>query len=243
MKILLTGANGYLGQYILKYCSANGIEVQTLGRKKVHHDIKHYFWTLGSTPAPEALENVDYLIHAAWETRNRNFDEMHLNIGGSRKLIDAVAELETDLIFISSVSAASNASCYGQGKSAVERYNTKGLNIRFGKLSPTAFSVNRTSIFRHLPIPIPSGMTISVIETDKAVATLFDLLGRNSKGLTKFIEGEPMLLDKYYLRYQGQKTIKIPFTLFDTIFRLLSRIPFGRVRAISDKWNSLKGAA
>jgi hypothetical protein len=146
-------------------------------------------------------------------------------------------------VFISSSSAISDISYYGRGKSEVEKYNTNGLNLRLGKLVSNASNDKQRKLVDFIPIPIPSKTKISVVETEKAVVALFDVIINNKESSKIVIEGKSMLLSEYYVRFVGHKTFVIPYTLFDLVFRLITCIPAGKVRAISDKWKSLKNAS
>ncbi|WP_104401032.1 UDP-glucose 4-epimerase family protein [Vibrio penaeicida] len=66
MKILLTGATGFVGQHLLRSLKANH-EVTVLGRSKPSYnngDFYHYDLTSNALPT-EAFESVDTVIHAA----------------------------------------------------------------------------------------------------------------------------------------------------------------------------------
>lgn len=103
MKILLTGASGFLGQ-ILKKNWEDQHEVLTLGRNSTN-TLKYDL----STQVPE-LPSCDLIIHAAGKAHvipksaQEENDFFQVNLVGTQNLLDGIVHLPKSLIFISSVS-------------------------------------------------------------------------------------------------------------------------------------------
>ena len=116
MRIAITGANGFIGNNLLKHFKACGHETIAIIRKSAivpDHDVEirevDYYDALSLT---ENLKDVDVLIHNAGKTKSLNAQEMlAANVGITQRIVQAINTLNhpIHLIFISS-QAASRAS-------------------------------------------------------------------------------------------------------------------------------------
>lgn len=106
MKILITGANGFLGQVIFRKLIAS-YEVISLGRKN-----SDYSLDLSTEKVIKFIEKYDLVIHAAGKAHfipKTNDDEklfFNLNVNGTRNLLDSLTinSIPKYFVFISSVS-------------------------------------------------------------------------------------------------------------------------------------------
>lgn len=104
-KILITGANGFVGKALSQYLSSHG------------HDIIPLQVRLGEVLNESQLTGADALIHCAWDRHKIN-----KNVAGSLSLKDQCRAHGLHFIFISSMAAHGGAhSGYGREKLAVER--------------------------------------------------------------------------------------------------------------------------
>lgn len=96
MKVLLTGANGFIGRYVLATLQRKGIEVVTLGRtpSKDFPQVEHISADLlASSNFLSLLENVEatHLLHLAWYTEHGEFWDSKLNflwVDATRRLVE-----------------------------------------------------------------------------------------------------------------------------------------------------------
>lgn len=112
-KALLTGASGFLGEYLLHALEQQGYEVTTLGRQKVNGR-SFIAKNLGEYDKEWHLEErYDLLVHAAGKAHvnpSSNSEKQafwNLNYQGTKNLLDAFARsraLPKQLVFISTVS-------------------------------------------------------------------------------------------------------------------------------------------
>lgn len=168
MRVLITGATGRVGRFILADLLAAGYDVATLGRAPVP-GVEHFAWQLG---VPVSLPEAGALVHAAFDHvpglyRGGEGDDpegfWRRNVEGSRLLFEeAMRQGIHRAIFLSSRAAygdpmpgaildeaeppAPGGTLYGQGKHATEQMLDA---LADQGLRPV--SLRATGVFGHLP--------------------------------------------------------------------------------------------
>ena len=107
MRVVITGATGFVGQVIVKQLVAAGDEVIVLTRNVAKAAItlgsscRYYQWDDGeSLPPLEALEGSDGIINLMGETISKRWSEpqkkkiYNSRINGTRKLVEAIDKLQ-----------------------------------------------------------------------------------------------------------------------------------------------------
>ena len=107
MKVVITGATGFVGQVIVKQLLEAGDEVVVLTRNVAKAAItlgsacKYFQWNDSeSLPPLEALEGADGIINLMGETISERWDENHKKkiynsrINGTKKLVEALEKLK-----------------------------------------------------------------------------------------------------------------------------------------------------
>ena len=93
-KVLVAGATGYLGQYLVKELTKNNFDVRVLIRKdsqkELFQDVNDYF--IGEITKPESLrgicENIDWVISSIGITRQKDgFTYMDVDYQGNSNLL------------------------------------------------------------------------------------------------------------------------------------------------------------
>ena len=117
MKILITGASGFIGSFIVEEALKKGFDtwaaVRKSSSKEYLKDERINFIELNLSSKAQLIEqlrghNFDYVIHAAGVTKCLNKQDFHrINTEGTKNLLDAILELKMPLkrfVFVSSLS-------------------------------------------------------------------------------------------------------------------------------------------
>jgi nucleoside-diphosphate-sugar epimerase len=166
MKVLLTGANGFVGSHVLECLMAKRVTTTVLLRE--HSDrqfieplLKHVEVRAGSVTEPAtlrgALAGITHVIHCAGKTKALRVAEFDaVNRQGTRLLVEAIHQQRSTaqrLVFISSLAASRPATAsaparedepsapvteYGRSKVAAEREVREGCRAEFVILRPAA---------------------------------------------------------------------------------------------------------
>ncbi len=121
MKVAITGASGYVGTCISNCFRAHGHEVLAMSRRPCAAPWVSY--ALGDDPKLLPWENVDLLVHAAYDFTPRTWQEiLDRNVTPSVELLQAAQQAKVGrLIYISSMSSFEGCrSNYGKAKLMVE---------------------------------------------------------------------------------------------------------------------------
>lgn len=117
MKILITGASGFIGSFIVEEALKKGFDtwaaVRKSSSKEYLKDERINFIELNLSSKAQLIEQLrghdfDYVVHAAGVTKCLNKQDFHrINTEGTKNLIDAILELQMPLkrfVFVSSLS-------------------------------------------------------------------------------------------------------------------------------------------
>ena len=117
MKILVTGASGFIGSFIVEEALNRGFETWAAVRKsssrKYLQDERTHFIELNLSSKEQLAEQLrdcdfDYVVHAAGVTKCLNkADFQRINTEGTKNLVDALLEVKMPLkrfVFVSSLS-------------------------------------------------------------------------------------------------------------------------------------------
>ena len=117
MKILITGASGFIGSFIVEEALRQGFEtwaaVRKSSSKEYLQDERIHFIELNLSRKEQLVEQLkdhdfDYVVHAAGVTKCLNKqDFMRINYEGTKNLVEAILELQMPLkrfVYLSSLS-------------------------------------------------------------------------------------------------------------------------------------------
>ncbi|HPC36151.1 MAG TPA: NAD(P)-dependent oxidoreductase [Candidatus Marinimicrobia bacterium] len=117
MKVLVTGATGFIGQHLIRHLLAENCEVRALCRTtslKPDEFAQRVEWQIGDLTAPESLATAvadcDLVFHLAGAIKALNdADFTRINVSGTVNLLEALQQYGKQgvrLVFVSSLSAS-----------------------------------------------------------------------------------------------------------------------------------------
>ena len=243
MKVLMTGSSGQIGFELGNHLSSEGIVITTLGRRAASPEFDNYSWSLGMSPKPHSLEGVDCLIHLAWSTTDRGPLDFHLNVGGSRKLIELSKILGIKVINISSLSALNPESMYGKAKEMVEKSNSDGINLRVAKIEDQnnlkKQSFLKKLIRRLIIVPTPRSLTVQVVELDKVIHEITKFLKEDFNPGIYTLSYETYRFEEYLKKYHQLKIFYVPKSLLNYLFICFNNSGSRKGKILYDRWLSL----
>lgn len=123
MKILITGATGYIGTCLVDILFSHGHEVIVTARKQfLNNSSQSIFFDLSLNHISELPNRVDAVVHLAANTTQTNSVNSELEIAAAKKLINAAKKIDAKFIFVSSQSARVDApTLYGKTKYQIEQ--------------------------------------------------------------------------------------------------------------------------
>ena len=145
MKILVTGASGFIGSFIVEEALRQGMEtwaaVRPSSSRKYLQDERIHFINLNLSSKEELISQLDghefdYVVHAAGATKCLHVDDFYrVNTEGTKNLADAIIALKMPIkrfVFISSLSIF-GAIREKQPYQEITEHDTPKPNTAYGK--------------------------------------------------------------------------------------------------------------
>jgi dTDP-4-dehydrorhamnose reductase len=123
MKIAVTGANGYIGQFFLKLASGSEKEIVAFSRVRPDkYCTDWFFYDLTVDTPPVLPSDIDVLLHLATCKNPDNLQDSSQELFAADLLIAASEKAGAKFIFVSSQTARSDApTAYGRTKWCIEQ--------------------------------------------------------------------------------------------------------------------------
>ncbi len=123
MKMLITGATGYIGTYLIEVALKYGHEVVIASRKKpLNFTGTWLFFDLLSNDSFTLPTGTDAVFHLAANTASANFAQEDCEVNAAKKLIISAQKAGAKFIFVSSQAARLDApTLYGRTKWHIEQ--------------------------------------------------------------------------------------------------------------------------
>ncbi|MGO8906723.1 MAG: NAD-dependent epimerase/dehydratase family protein [Solirubrobacteraceae bacterium] len=184
--IAVTGANGYVGGRILAHLRADGFDAIALVRRPTAGDERARRYALAEPLDEGVLDDIDTVVHAAYDVSVVGEDIRRVNAAGSLPLLDGLAERGGRVLMISSLSAFEGArSLYGRAKLELERavLARDGVVLRpgvvFGMQAAGMFGeMVKTLSTRSLAPMVGGGSQRLFVTHDESLAELIAALAR-----------------------------------------------------------------
>ena len=196
MRILVTGASGFVGKNLIPTLSREGYTIYILSMKK-SYDSNLFIGDLGNKDVLfEATKNMDIVIHLAGITKG---DVFNVNTEGTKNLVDSCIKNKIKkFIFISSYDVIINVK-YGKSKAKAEDHIiNSGLNylifrptVIYGKNNNKDLDKLIELIKKYPIIPIPGNgeFKLQPILVDDLVNLIIKAVKSKIKNKIYFVAG------------------------------------------------------
>jgi nucleoside-diphosphate-sugar epimerase len=222
--IIITGANGFIGECLINYFVAKGWKVKAFVRSIPQNkimDVEYIRYNLEEQPDIAAFQSADYLVHCAYLRFEKNKMSDSINLNGTKILIDLCRKNNIKPLFLSSFSAHQNAeSHYGRSKLDCEKLFDLSKDIvlkpgfvvgKKGMGSELINTIKNNSFF-----PLIGGGTqpIQTVSIDDLCSVIEKVYVNNLSGLFCVAEQEAISMKQFYQEIAQQLNKKIRFISF-----------------------------
>jgi nucleoside-diphosphate-sugar epimerase len=242
MKILVTGATGYIGEHLVRHAISQHHEIFSASRRRPNEPIEWLPFDLSSDSDIQLPVGIDVVIHLAATTTSGGI-ESDMELGAAKRLITASEQVGARLVFVSSQTARENApTAYGRGKWQIERIilAAGGRVVRPGLVyggTERGLFGSLVAAVRALPV-IPAFLPspkVQPIHVDDLVAALLNCAG--SAGMPPSVlsvgASEPVSFTKFLQAisegWVRRNRLSLPVPV--AIVRLISSAVGSRLRA------------
>ena len=228
-KVVITGANGFLGTYLCRHYAQKGWQVNALVHSMPKEQMKsvlYYPFDLADEVKEEYFKGVDYFIHCAYIKVGARHDALEVNIEGTERLLNMSRRCGVKKnIFISSVAARKDAlSIYGMQKFQCEKlFNTvNDLILRPGLILGNGglYGQLKTHLQKSSKVPLISGgkQAMQTIHIEDLTIAIDKCLEKDLHGILTIASPEKMTNKDFYrilCESLGKKPffVYLPFTL------------------------------
>jgi nucleoside-diphosphate-sugar epimerase len=240
--IAITGANGFIGNAMVKAFHANGYKVKAL----VHHEptnkiegVEYAFYSIEDKPSAELFSNVDVLIHLAFQFKQTMVDGEDANLMAIKFL---KALNLPRYVFISSFAAADpvTPSYYGLSKRQAESFFSGEIIIRPALVLGNGglFGRMRTQLKKSRFVPLLKGgnQTMQTIFIDDLITTIIALIEQDAIGIHELAHPDKIIykeLIKQMAKHINRPVsfVPLPVALMQMVimaFRILPKPPFSK---------------
>jgi len=174
MKILIVGANGYIGKYLVDFFSSQKIEVYALTRKPEQFDSSYDVFNVVDknlfSPAKRTLDLLNYVNHVIFCAGNsstevdisKSEEKKYLEINSLLPYFWAKKSLESNIekfIFLSSAKVYGDCSELNKPFTVMTRPNPKGIYAKSKLIAEKKLlSLNNKRIIKIIRMPIVYGV-------------------------------------------------------------------------------------
>lgn len=235
MKLLITGATGYIGQRLSLLAAANGYEVICATRQPC---TATYTWLQYDllAPPPEFPAGVQVIIHLAADTSTGTHTNSDSEVDAAKALINRAEQAGARFIFISSQTAGAMAfSDYGRTKWRIEQevLAAGGVVLRPGQVyggpERGLFGL-LTGLVRRMPfipqfIPAPG---VQPIHVDDLAASILTIVERKDICFETFKLGavQPISFGSFLLLIAAHRVraIRLPIPVPVALLKLIAAV-------------------
>ncbi|MBL7882754.1 MAG: NAD-dependent epimerase/dehydratase family protein [Bacteroidia bacterium] len=222
-KIIITGANGFIGEHLVKHFSAIGYHIIALVRSLPQYkvtSVDYVLYDMNDSVKEEVFNNADALIHCAYVRYDKNKNADLINLKGTHYLINECEKHGVKFVFLSSFSAHKNAvSHYGKMKLQCEQLIdiSKNLIIKpglvIGKKGLAADIMAKVKSSTFFPLVGAGVQPLQTVCIHDVCVVIETLLVKNKTGMYLVAESKPVSMKQFYktiAKALNKKIIFIP---------------------------------
>lgn len=205
MRFAITGANGFIGSYLVHYLREQGHEVAEWVRTPKNATQQQY--NLNLTDNIPDLNGIEVLIHTAYVAYDKKAppQAMDINIAGTLALEKVCRQKGVHFIFLSSLSAHESAiSVYGKQKFTLENSLSRqhSLVLKLGLVigNDGLFQRMVNTILRLPILPLPDGgkQAIQIVAISDVAKTILHCALQKRTGKYLLAHPEPYSIKQLY---------------------------------------------
>ncbi|HUW97314.1 MAG TPA: NAD-dependent epimerase/dehydratase family protein [Acidiferrobacter sp.] len=238
MRVLVTGATGFIGQALVPALLASGAQVRGLGRSALPGMTWHYADLTQRDSLRGCCVDTDVVFHLAGIAHTRAIGARHeeVTVAGTQALLaEARSSHVRQFVFVSSIKADCSDDSYARSRRTAEDLVCgAGLAstaiIRPALVYSPGMKGNLDRLLaaaaHPLPLPIPRGGAVrGLIHRDDLIAVLVALLGSPKSSVTYTVtDGHPYTLREIYdVMRQGFGRPPSPYALPQSFFAGIAR--------------------
>jgi nucleoside-diphosphate-sugar epimerase len=236
--IVVTGANGFIGRYLIEYFSKRNYKVIALihrAYKAALPGVDYRLFELDSFAGDVIPENTIAVIHAAYIPYRKGNNSDERNLRATKRLLEFSRKKNVGkFVFLSSFSAMPDAlSHYGQSKYRQEQL----FDISKDLILRPALVRGEGGLFRNIEkvieksgiIPLPGGgkQPVQLVDIDVLAKVIESSIEKNISGEYNIASGKPITVKELYLDIANTlnrkiRFVNIPFALILPAVNLLS---------------------
>ncbi len=204
--VVITGANGFLGSYLVDFFVTKGWKVRALVHnmpKEINKGVEYHLYNLLAKPEQKILEGADSVIHCAYAPGDFN-----ANVNGTKNLVEQSRKCGVKKnIFISSISANGNAlAVYGKQKWACEKFydQPNDLILRPGLILGNGglFGQMKTYLQKKKLIPLIEGgnQPLQTVYIGNLAEVIYTSIEKNTNGTYTIASPEKLSYKDFYIQ-------------------------------------------